>query len=675
MNAILFLLLALFPADTSTFLDDLSSSDADRRQQAVAAASDAGVAALAGVVDILDRGEPDVRKTATQALSAIAHAAGAPGASTQRDAFARYAVERIAPSSGLTPDTRLALLRGLASLARTPAEVAAISARLDDPALTDAAQAALVSISHPSATHALVDRLDHPRRVPRTVILRALGARGDARALPALLPLARGADAKLAAEARRALARIGDARALKPLLAAARRGIPGAEDDLLRLTDAIASSGDPAVAKSLYQRFLRSDTPHLRAAGARGLGDLGHGDATSTLLAAAGDADIGVRGAARNALVRLRGDGVDEAVIARLTDRDGVHRAALLRVLDDRGRLDTATLLYALESDDAALRGAAIKLARDHHRAPITDRLLQLARDADRDEAGAALGAYIRHAVQAAGSGSRRRALDMAHQALALDTNRSATDAAVRLVASIGAPSSLPLLDRPGLDASSTELDRARVAIADSLPTDEAIALLDRVLAQTGSRDVRRTVASELSERGIDTSAIAARSGFITRWHLLGTLPEAGSADELATLPFDAAAPVDGVVQDGDATLEWRLHETEDLDGMIDLTQLFDKTSRVSAFAVAEVTVPTAMEGMLKIGSDDGVAAWVNGEKLHVNHVSRGVTVDQDVVRCSLRPGTNRVILRVNQGGGGWGFCVRLADQDGAAVDLARREI
>jgi len=80
----------------------------------------------------------------------------------------------------------------------------------------------------------------------------------------------------------------------------------------------------------------------------------------------------------------------------------------------------------------------------------------------------------------------------------------------------------------------------------------------------------------------------------------------------------------------------------------------------------------TAREAVLKIGSDDGVALWLNGERVHLHDVARGLTVDEDVVPVTLRQGSNVLLVQVSQGGGDWGLCVRLCDAGGEPIDLGR---
>lgn len=70
----------------------------------------------------------------------------------------------------------------------------------------------------------------------------------------------------------------------------------------------------------------------------------------------------------------------------------------------------------------------------------------------------------------------------------------------------------------------------------------------------------------------------------------------------------------------------------------------------------------------MELGSDDGVKVWLNGELVHANNISRGVAPGDDVFEISLRRGWNPLLLKITQGGGGWGACARLRDLNGGRL-------
>jgi hypothetical protein len=74
-------------------------------------------------------------------------------------------------------------------------------------------------------------------------------------------------------------------------------------------------------------------------------------------------------------------------------------------------------------------------------------------------------------------------------------------------------------------------------------------------------------------------------------------------------------------------------------------------------------------EVLLEMGSDDGVKAWLNGEEIHANNAGRGVTPGEDKVKTKLKAGENVLLLKITQGGGGWGACARFRKPDGSQIE------
>jgi len=72
-------------------------------------------------------------------------------------------------------------------------------------------------------------------------------------------------------------------------------------------------------------------------------------------------------------------------------------------------------------------------------------------------------------------------------------------------------------------------------------------------------------------------------------------------------------------------------------------------------FRTITVKQPTTIRA--GFGSDDGLAVWLDGEKLISNDVSRGVVPNSDFAELKLKPGENRLLLKIYNTGGGHGFC------------------
>ncbi|HIA66773.1 TPA: hypothetical protein EYN98_12070 [Candidatus Poribacteria bacterium] len=73
-----------------------------------------------------------------------------------------------------------------------------------------------------------------------------------------------------------------------------------------------------------------------------------------------------------------------------------------------------------------------------------------------------------------------------------------------------------------------------------------------------------------------------------------------------------------------------------------------------------------------KVGSDDSIKVWLNGEVVHKNAVDRGAGDFQDTFKVDLVNGLNRLLVKVGEKGGGWSMFVGIdANYNIVAVESA----
>ncbi len=113
---------------------------------------------------------------------------------------------------------------------------------------------------------------------------------------------------------------------------------------------------------------------------------------------------------------------------------------------------------------------------------------------------------------------------------------------------------------------------------------------------------------------------------------------------------------------------EWRAHEsTADA---IDLIHVLGQHDFSMAYAAASVESPEAQTQLVGLGSDDGVRVWLNGELVHENSTPRALAVDDDVFPIKLKKGNNRLLVKVVNEQGGWGFTCRFLSPEALAKRL-----
>jgi len=108
--------------------------------------------------------------------------------------------------------------------------------------------------------------------------------------------------------------------------------------------------------------------------------------------------------------------------------------------------------------------------------------------------------------------------------------------------------------------------------------------------------------------------------------------------------------------------------EAQGSPGYLDLCSAVGPFDNAIAYAYTEVYSKLNQKVHLLIGSDDSVAAWVNGKQVHLKPGSRAAKPAEDVVQADLIAGWNKVLLKIRNGGSSWGFFFTIADENGNPI-------
>jgi len=130
-------------------------------------------------------------------------------------------------------------------------------------------------------------------------------------------------------------------------------------------------------------------------------------------------------------------------------------------------------------------------------------------------------------------------------------------------------------------------------------------------------------------------------------------------------LPPETSIDTTQPVPYGFETAHWKPAKVEG-SGFVDLrAQGYGYPEHACACALAYVRSETEQPARIWVGSDDGHTLLLNGELMEKRDTRRGFTFDDDFVDVTLRRGWNRVLLKVHNGDGAWGFLLRIVGRDG----------
>jgi hypothetical protein len=101
---------------------------------------------------------------------------------------------------------------------------------------------------------------------------------------------------------------------------------------------------------------------------------------------------------------------------------------------------------------------------------------------------------------------------------------------------------------------------------------------------------------------------------------------------------------------------------------IISFPNYYKITSRTVAYGLCFVGSDREQDVIIKLGSDDGVKLFLNGKQIHNNPIYRGVSIDNDIVVAKLVKGSNPLLIKVDQGGGDWSYCLRIVGEENEPI-------
>jgi mono/diheme cytochrome c family protein len=137
----------------------------------------------------------------------------------------------------------------------------------------------------------------------------------------------------------------------------------------------------------------------------------------------------------------------------------------------------------------------------------------------------------------------------------------------------------------------------------------------------------------------------------LSDWHAIGPFP----ARDGQLPPFDFVYPpekeVDLKQAYGEGRLQWK-ERPEWKDGK----PYYLRGENCATYLYRTIHADARQALTLYLGSDDGIKLWVNGKQVLANILVRGVAPNQEKVSVVLEPGENRILMKIVNLQGGYGF-------------------
>ncbi len=111
--------------------------------------------------------------------------------------------------------------------------------------------------------------------------------------------------------------------------------------------------------------------------------------------------------------------------------------------------------------------------------------------------------------------------------------------------------------------------------------------------------------------------------------------------------------------------LKWQLATDGTQDGYINFREIYHPYNWSVAYGVIDVQSPDKREVEFRVGSNEAVKVWLNSQEVWKLNIVRNAVIDDNIVPVTLKKGRNRILVKVCNRTGDWGYYFRITDKEG----------
>jgi len=163
---------------------------------------------------------------------------------------------------------------------------------------------------------------------------------------------------------------------------------------------------------------------------------------------------------------------------------------------------------------------------------------------------------------------------------------------------------------------------------------------------------------------GLDAFTLSPDRNFVRQWYVIGPFENQGDIKvrnglKLVFGPEKETKLKKSYIGKNGADVKWKSF-TGSADGYVDFNDALKPNDLAVGYALSYVYSQIKKNVNVYLGTDDGVRMWLNDKLVYDTLALRGANVDDDTLNVQLEKGWNKILLKVENNLGGWGFFCRI---------------
>jgi tetratricopeptide (TPR) repeat protein len=120
--------------------------------------------------------------------------------------------------------------------------------------------------------------------------------------------------------------------------------------------------------------------------------------------------------------------------------------------------------------------------------------------------------------------------------------------------------------------------------------------------------------------------------------------------------------------KDQNLVMKWQHADDGFNEGYINLKQIYQHYNWKVGYGLIYVKSHDQKAAQIRIGSNESVKLWLNDEEIWRMNLGRDAVIDNDIISVELKPGLNKILIKVCNLINEWGFYFRVTDESGKGI-------
>jgi tetratricopeptide (TPR) repeat protein len=148
-------------------------------------------------------------------------------------------------------------------------------------------------------------------------------------------------------------------------------------------------------------------------------------------------------------------------------------------------------------------------------------------------------------------------------------------------------------------------------------------------------------------------------------WRIIGPFPFGNYSAFDYEFPPEKKIDINVSYNMKNRDIRWLSATDKQADGYVDFTEIFKENTWSVAYALVYVHSPVERVVQIRLGTDEACKLWLNNKKIWQHYIKSDAMIDRDLITVLLHPGYNKILLKITNNFGDWGFFFRVTDEEG----------